>query len=234
MDLFAKLFYDLDATTSSKKKVQFLLNYFRSAQEDDIPWAVKLLSGEKGKRVFPSALLRDTLTDLADLKSWLVEESYAVVGDLAETLSLLSEPYCSHKKASFSLAELCEKILPLLAKQTGEEKKQWFIQEVLPLEARQRFVLIKVMTGGFRVGLSRQGVTKALALWQEVSEQEMTFRLSGSLKNPPTVLNEILRGKQTQGQHSQPYPFYLASPLTQRTQGFLLPILGGLNGSGME
>ncbi len=160
---------------------------------------------------------------MGDLKSWLVEESYAVVGDLAETLSLLSEPYCSHKRASFSLAELCEKILPLLAKQTGEEKKQWFIQEVLPLEARQRFVLIKVMTGGFRVGLSRQGVTKALALWQEVTEQEMTFRLSGSLKNPPTVLNEILRGQQTQGQHSQPYPFYLASPFDPKNIGLSPP-----------
>ena len=92
MQRFATLFDSLDTTTSTAAKVEAMTAYFRSAPPADAAWATYVLIGRRPKRCVGPALLRQWLTEEAQLPDWLVDESYASVGDLAETLALLVEP----------------------------------------------------------------------------------------------------------------------------------------------
>ncbi len=89
MQAFSKLYQTLDQTTSTNAKVAAMVVYFGEAAPADAAWAVYFLSGRRIKRLVGAALLRQWLTELADLPNWLVEDTYASVGDLAETVALL-------------------------------------------------------------------------------------------------------------------------------------------------
>jgi DNA ligase-1 len=89
MQLFTRLFNELDTTTRTAEKVQALERYFAAAPPRDAAWALFFLIGRKIKRVINSRLLRDWLAAEAGLPAWIVDESYHAVGDVAETLALL-------------------------------------------------------------------------------------------------------------------------------------------------
>src|SRR5215217_366435 len=86
---FARLFDAIDSTTSTNAKVAAMARYFGDAPPADAAWAVFFLTGRRLKRLVPYAAIHDwTLTD-TQLPSWLLEESYSVVGDGAETAALV-------------------------------------------------------------------------------------------------------------------------------------------------
>jgi DNA ligase-1 len=89
MQLFAKLFTDLDTTTRTVEKVQALARYFAVAPPPDAAWALYFLTGRRIKRAVNTLLLRDWLSAETGLPLWIIDESYDAVGDLAETLALL-------------------------------------------------------------------------------------------------------------------------------------------------
>ena len=89
MKRFARLIEELDRTTRTTEKVESLARYFGEAAPEDAVWTLRLLSGRRQRRVVSGRQLRVWAAERADLPAWLVEESYAVVGDLAETLALL-------------------------------------------------------------------------------------------------------------------------------------------------
>jgi len=89
MRRFAELFETLDTTTSTRAKVDAMSAYFRSAPAADAAWAVYVLIGRRLKRSVGPALLRTWLKEASGLPAWLIEETYASVGDLAETIALL-------------------------------------------------------------------------------------------------------------------------------------------------
>lgn len=95
MRRFAALFLDLDATTATSERIALLEGYFREASDEDAAWAVAVLGGERPIR-FRSSQLRAMIATASGLPEWLVRESYATVGDLAETASLL----CSRDAAA--------------------------------------------------------------------------------------------------------------------------------------
>jgi hypothetical protein len=86
---FARLYEALDTTTSTRLKVDAMVGYLRAAAPADAAWATFILSGRKLKRLIGPALLRAWLVESSRLPAWLVEETYAAVGDLAETIALL-------------------------------------------------------------------------------------------------------------------------------------------------
>ena len=86
---FAALFDEIDSTTSTNAKVAAMARYFAEAPPADAAWAVFFLTGRRLKRLVPYAAIHDwTLADTR-LPSWLLEESYSVVGDGAETAALV-------------------------------------------------------------------------------------------------------------------------------------------------
>ena len=89
MKRFAELFRALDQTTKTNAKVAALAQYFAEAGEHDRLWTIALLSGRRPKRTVNSTQLRVWAAEQSGIPLWLFEESYPIVGDLAETIALI-------------------------------------------------------------------------------------------------------------------------------------------------
>lgn len=225
MKAFAELYANLDATTSSNAKLAALQTYFRQAPPADAAWAVYFLSGGRPRQLVPARLLRDMATEASGIEPWLFEESYQSVGDLAETISLLlpESPYTSEDGLAVWLEE---KLLPLRGLPPGD------LAERLPalwaqLDQPSLMVCIKLITGSFRVGVSKLLVTRALAAMADLDSKRVAQRLVGytDLSNRPTAEGYLkLIAAESSDEHAQrggqPYPFFLAHGLSQPLEQF--------------
>ena len=90
MKQFTDLYWRLDATTRTQDKLAALVDYFTAAAPADAACAVGVLCGARQLRAVSTALLRLWAAEETGLPEWLVEDAYAHVGDLAETLALPS------------------------------------------------------------------------------------------------------------------------------------------------
>ena len=92
MERLKKLFREVDETTSTNKKVDSLVNYFKEAPPEDACWALHLISGNKVATKVNRTFLQETFCEWKGIPLWLFEESYYHVGDLSETMALLRGP----------------------------------------------------------------------------------------------------------------------------------------------
>ena len=92
MKQFAQLFAQLDQTNKTNEKLAILKEYLKEAPPQDILWALALFTGKRPRRPVNSTLLHGWAAEAANLPGWLFDESYHVVGDLSETISLLLPP----------------------------------------------------------------------------------------------------------------------------------------------
>ncbi|MEL6200620.1 MAG: ATP-dependent DNA ligase, partial [Pseudomonadota bacterium] len=112
MQRFTELYRTLDQTTSTNAKVAAMVEYFEAAPGADQAWAVYFLSGRRLRRLVGASLLRQWLAESSELPEWLVEQTYASVGDLAETIALLladrvvPDPFASRGLADFVEGDL--------------------------------------------------------------------------------------------------------------------------------
>lgn len=233
MKAFADLYSELDGTTSSKAKLAALARYFGSAAPADAAWAVYFLSGGKPRQIVPVAALRALAQRAAGLPEWLFEESYQAVGDLAETIALLL-PEADHVDTA-GLAEWVEqRLLPLRDLARGQPPE--VLNDALdalwrPLDARGRLVLFKLITGSFRVGVSKLLVTRALGEVAGIDPKRVAERLVGytdirALPTPARFL-ALIAPERPEGETGggaarggQPYPFFLAHPLQAPVEEF--------------
>ena len=219
MKAFADLYARLDATTSSNAKLAALQDYFRDASHGDAAWAVFFLAGGRPRQLVPTKLLRELAIHASGLSQWLFEESYQAVGDLAETISLLLPQ--SESRSTEGLAIWVEdKLLPLRGVPPDE-----LISRLLPLlnqlDRRSQLVCIKLITGSFRVGVSKLLVTRALSALLNIDAKRIAQRLVGytDLKAHPTAEHFVrltaLDSAESEDERDpgQPYPFFLAHPL---------------------
>ena len=86
---FAELVYQIDSTTKTNERVAALSDYLANASDRDKIWCIALLGGKRPKRPVKVSLLRQWASDASGIPLWLLEESYFIVGDLAETLALI-------------------------------------------------------------------------------------------------------------------------------------------------
>ena len=111
---FAKLFHDLDQSTKTNDRIELLVNYFSTANEDDSIWVCWFLSGNRIKGAIKTGELRLFSSERSGLPLWLIEESHDRVGDLAETISLLIGK--RESKQSISLNKLItEYVEPMIS-----------------------------------------------------------------------------------------------------------------------
>ncbi|WLH31359.1 ATP-dependent DNA ligase [Pseudomonas canadensis] len=225
MKAFAELYANLDATTSSNAKLAALQAYFRDAAPEDAAWAVYFLSGGRPRQLVPTRLLRDMATEASGIEPWLFEESYQSVGDLAETISLLL-PESTYTSEDGLAVWLEEKLLPLRGLPPLE------LAERLPalwaqLDQPSLMVCIKLITGSFRVGVSKLLVTRALAAMADLDSKRVAQRLVGytDLSNRPTPQGYLkLIAAESPDEHAQrggqPYPFFLAHGLAHPVEQF--------------
>ena len=152
MRRFARLYAALDATTKTNAKIDAMAAYFEAAHPQDAAWALYFLTGERLKRLIGSRTLRAWAQELAELPDWLVDDSYAAVGDTAETVALLVDATVGGAGEVDDLglaAWMEERILPLRRLDEADQKdaiQGWWRR----LDREQRFVVNKLLTGGFR------------------------------------------------------------------------------------
>lgn len=210
MEAFVKLFEALDQTTSTTAKTEALERFFSEANPRDQVWTVALFTGRRPRRLISSGQLRQWAVHQSGFSEWMVEECYAHVGDLAETLSLLL-PAPQAQQAQPALHQLLNDLLGL--QKADEATKEAFVlhhwQQLAPTA---RFLFNKLLTGGFRVGVSEKLIVKALAKVYERQESAITYALSGKWDPQNTSLEKLLASNKSEDA-SKPYPFYLAYAL---------------------
>ncbi|AVS83717.1 ATP-dependent DNA ligase [Paracidovorax avenae] len=231
---FAALYRALDASTSSLAKQAALQAYLRTAQPADAAWAVYFLAGGKPRQLVPTKLLRQFAREAAGLPEWLFDESYEAVGDLAETIALLLPPPA--EAHALGLADWVEqRLLPMrgMAPETLEPvlRAQWD-----RLAPEERLVYFKLITGAFRVGVSKLQVTQALAAVSGVDPKRVAQRLMGythiGARPGPADYERLVAPLADAGQggtgdaaqsgetSGHPYPFFLAHPLSLPVEQF--------------
>ena len=215
MKKFAALFHDLDSMTKTNDRLDRLVTYFENACHEDSIWVCWFLAGNRIKGAIKTGELRSFLSEKVNLPLWLIEECHDRVGDLAETVSLLAGSDSGNK--SFGLNKIIrEFLLPLRAMDTEERKTtlyrawdQLSMDEMLPFH--------KLLTGGFRMGVSKGNLCKALARVGKVEPAVIAQRLSGNWTCDDLTMEDILdppdEGKDGM---NRPFPFCLASPLQEK------------------
>lgn len=210
MKNFAELIKALDSSNKTSVKVNALTDYFRNASDSDRVWTIAILSHRRPPRPVNTTLLRIWAAELANIPLWLFEESYHIVGDLAETIALVIPTAKEHSDKS--LTEYVQEMIAL-KKKTDEEKRDYLHTNWLALNYYERFVFTKLITGSFRIGVSQKLMTRALAKATGVDEDILAYKLMGDWNPDSISFQNLVLDEKAQDSHSKPFPFYLAYAL---------------------
>ncbi len=210
MRRFAELFAALDGTTRTGEKVAALAAFFRTAPEPDRVWTIALLSGRRPRRAITATRLREWAAERAGIPLWLFEDAYPVVGDLAETISLVLPPPTQDTQRSLSgwMAELAR-----LGTLEEPARKAAVLDAWDRLAGAERFLFNKLITGGFRMGVSQALMTRALAQATGRDEAELAHRLMGDWDPASTGFAALVLTQDPAADRARPYPFFLAHAL---------------------
>jgi len=228
MRRFCQLFQQLDRSTGSRDRVAALVAHLGSVPREDAAWALHCLLGKQRRRLITARRLRQIALVATGMPEWLLQASHAQVGDSAETIALLVGASANPAEGIAARAQGCdviavtdqplhwwmERILPGLAalpeaEQTLEMQRLW-----RALSVEEVLVMVKLLTGTFRVGVGPGLVLRALATLSGVEAPELQHRLMGPFEPSAAALDELLKPQASvEKPSSQPYPFFLASPL---------------------
>jgi DNA ligase-1 len=210
MRLFSELFLKLDQSNKTSDKINALKDFFRHARDEDRVWALAFFTHRRPKRQVNTRQLRTWCCEKAGIADWLFEESYQSVGDLAETISLLLPEPSSVQ--DMSLADWANYLVSM-EKDSEDTKRDKIFWAWDQLNKDERFIFNKIITGGFRVGVSQMLVTQAVAEVFRKEKSEITHRLMGDWNPITTHFGKLLLDDLGTTDGSKPYPFCLAHPL---------------------
>jgi DNA ligase-1 len=213
MKLFASLFTALDETTKTNAKIDALVEYFKAAPPEDAIWTVSFLIGRKPRQIVPTRKLMQWAAEFAAIPAWLFDACYDVVGDLAETITLVLPDGAG--AGDRPLHVWVEQYLLPLRKKDEADQREAILKAWQQMSNPQRFVWNKLITGGFRVGVSQKSVTRALARCSGIAESVIAHRLMGNWQPHKDYFAKILTADTRDADISRPYPFYLAYPLDE-------------------
>ncbi len=207
---FARLIQKLDSTNKTTVKVNALASYFEKADDPDKVWTIAILSHRRPSRPVNTTLLREWASEVADIPLWLFEESYHIVGDLAETIALVVPS--SGTRLEKSLSGVLQELL-LLKSKAEDEKKEYVIRSWQGFSYYERFVFTKFITGGFRIGISQKLMTRSLSRATGIDEDILAYKLMGDWDPASISFQELVLEENKNDVLSKPYPFYLAYAL---------------------
>lgn len=212
MQDFSRLYQTLDQTTSTNTKVSSMVQYFNQANARDCAWAAYFLSGRRLKRLIGASMLKQWLYASCDLPQWLIDDTYASVGDLAETIALLVASQNTEIEEQ-SLADWVERqLLPLRESDATTQEKRirsWWSKH----DYSQCYIINKLLTGALRVGVSQILLARAVAEHANLPRPLVLHRLMGEWTPDETFWHMLVSADEGETVPSRPYPFCLASPL---------------------
>lgn len=216
MNKFSQLFNDLDESTKTNDRLDHLVKYLIESAPEDSIWVCWFLAGNRIKGAIKTSELRTFASERSGLPLWLLEECYDRVGDLAETISLLVST--EGEGEIISLSELIGKFIEPMIGMNTEERRQNIFTVWGFLGEKDFLPFHKLLTGGFRMGVSKGNLCKALARVGGVQPAIIAQRLTGNWSPKTLTLEGILNPEDDGGRLCQPFPFCLANPLQEEAE----------------
>jgi DNA ligase 1 len=208
MNRFAELLDRLAYEPARNSKLRLMTDYFRSTPDPERGWALAALTGVLSFPYAKSGLIRSLIAERTD--PVLFELSYDYVGDLSETVALMwpsqlavtsSSPACGGG-AELTLTTVIETLSTLGKAQLPKQLASWLDA----LDETGRWALIKLVTGGLRIGVSARLAKSAVAALGGKDAQEIELIWPG-LAPPYRELFAWLEGRAGKPASTDPAPF---------------------------
>jgi DNA ligase-1 len=202
MKRFAELLDRLAYEPARNNKLRLMTEYFRSTPDPDRGWALAALTGALSFQHAKPGIIRTLIAERAD--PVLFDLSYDYVGDLSETVALMwpvpAETIRSNRE--LTLSDVIDTLSTLGKSQLPGQIARWLDM----LDETGRWALLKLLTGGLRVGVSARLAKTAAAALGNRDPQEIELIWPG-LKPPYHDLFAWLEGRADKPVHRDPAPF---------------------------
>ena len=233
LNSFGNLITDIDQCNATTRKISLISKFITDIDPRDGAWVLVLLMGSRQKRLITGRRLREILQKNSKMPAWLFDDCFAQVGDSAETISLLwpqlkddikstgldgsgdIELILNGLSKSNPLHWWMETLFPSIKNLTETKQSKSILDLWKRLPDGDHYLVNKLMTGGFRIGVSKGLVVKSIAQAYKLKETSVLERLM-----KPVLANaswyELLTHPEEIERRDRgaiPYPFYLASPV---------------------
>ncbi|KXF78700.1 ATP-dependent DNA ligase [Paramesorhizobium deserti] len=201
MEGFAELLDRLVLTPQRNGKIKLLADYFRETPDPERGFALAAITRDLDLASVKPAMLRALVAERVDPE--LFAYSYDYVGDLAETISLIW-PAPEQRRAN--RPPMLSEIVETLSQTSRREGPLLVARWLDDLDASGRYALLKLVTGGLRIGVSARLAKQALADFGRVDVTEIEELWHG-LKPPYETLFAWLEGRGTRPTSLAAAPF---------------------------
>ena len=203
MNRFAELLNRLAYEPARNSKLRLITEYFRSTPDPERGWALAALTGALSFPHAKAGLIRNLIAERTD--TVLFELSYDYVGDLSETVALMWPSVSSptpQREGEITLTSVVETLTRLGKAQLPQQLARWL--DVL--DETGRWALIKLVTGGLRVGVSARLAKAAVAALGASDAQDVELLWPG-LAPPYVALFAWLEGRGEKPASNDPAAF---------------------------
>ncbi|UXN66966.1 cisplatin damage response ATP-dependent DNA ligase (plasmid) [Phyllobacterium sp. A18/5-2] len=212
MEEFAQLLDRLVLTPARNGKLTLLVDYFRDTPDPDRGLALAAITRDLDVANVKPAMIRALIAERVDEQ--LFAYSYDYVGDLAETISLV---WSTDEPVRANAVPTLGEVISSLARASRSDALRLVERWLDQLDASARYALLKLVTGGLRIGVSARLAKQALAQFGKVDVTEIEELWHG-LKPPYEPLFAWLENKADKPQSLAAAPFrpvMLSTPLEE-------------------
>jgi ATP-dependent DNA ligase len=201
MNDFAELLDRLAYEPGRNAKLRLIADYLRHTPDPERGWALAALTGALSFQHAKAGMIRALIVERSD--PVLFELSYDYVGDLSETVALMWPPAPSQKpNATPSLTEVVETLATLGKAQLPTQIARWLDA----LDETGRWALLKLVTGGLRIGVSARLAKTAAASLGNKDADEIEILWPG-IASPYAELFAWLEGRSNKPANRDAAPF---------------------------
>jgi DNA ligase 1 len=201
MNRFAELLDRLAYEHGRNNKLRLMTDYFRSMPDPERGYALAALTGALSFKHAKPGMIRTLIAERSD--PVLFALSYDYVGDLSETVALMWPADPHHRpNATPSLSDVVETLATLGKAQLPGQLARWLDA----LDETGRWALIKLVTGGLRIGVSARLAKTAAAALGDKDPHEIELIWPG-LTPPYTELFAWLEGRAEKPINTDLAPF---------------------------
>jgi len=201
MNRFAELLDRLAYEGGRNNKLRLVTEYFRSVGDPERGWALAALTGALTFQHAKPGIIRALMAERTD--ETLFGLSYDYVGDLSETVALMwPAPPRDRATTAPALSSVIRTLATLGKAELPAQLARWLDQ----LDETGRWALLKLVTGGLRIGVSARLAKTAVAALGDVDADEIELLWPG-LAPPYTELFAWLEGRAAKPSNRDPVPF---------------------------
>jgi len=202
MNRFAELLDRLAYEPGRNNKLRLMTDYFHGTPDPERGWALAALTGALSFQHAKPGVIRALIAERTD--PVLFGLSYDYVGDLSETVALMWPTRCPgpRPEQELRLSAVITALASLGKSELPGQLARWLDQ----LDETGRWALLKLVTGGLRIGVSSRLAKTAAAALGDKEAQEIEL-LWPALQPPYLELFAWLEGRADKPLSRDPAPF---------------------------